>query len=207
MIVGRYQQYLMRKFALWLEFEETEGWEDLTNDFANIEVTLEDGRKYGINVWTFNYLNEAKKEEGNLYVIPPDLFVAELTRDCVEQAISKLLEEGELENLLNPSVFNLNFLDPWWDIMETPDLGERVSAELKKELPRNHKLYNGKYEVLAKRQDNDEILVELNSGELATIHLTWSGKEEQGNFPLTTYFRNSQEFWQKSMKQSIIEDQ
>tara|TARA_R110002012_G_scaffold85496_1_gene213201 strand:- start:57673 stop:58290 length:618 start_codon:yes stop_codon:yes gene_type:complete len=199
--------YRMRKFALWLEFEETEGWEDLTNDFANIQVTLEDGRKYGINVWTFNYLNEAKSKEGNLYVIPPDLFVAELTHDCVEQTISKLLEEGELENLLNPSVFNLNFLDPWWDIMETHDLGEGVSAELKKELPRNHKLYNGKYEVLAKRQDNDEILVELNSGELATIHLTWSGKEEQGNFPLTTYFCNSQEFWQKSMKQSIIQHQ
>ncbi|WP_456458998.1 hypothetical protein [Reichenbachiella sp.] len=197
----------MRNFDLWLEFEETPGLEDLTDDFANILVTLEDGRKYGINVWTFKYFNEAKKEEGELYIVPPDLFVAELTRDCIEQTISKLLDEGELEELLNPSVFNLNFLDPWWDIMETPDLGETINIELKKELHQNHKLYDIEYEVLAKRQDNDEILIELNSGELATIHLTWSGKEEQGNFPLTSYFYNHQDFWKRSMKQSIFEHQ
>ncbi len=197
----------MRKFDLWLEFEETGGWEDLTNDFANILVTLEDGRKYGINVWTFKYLDEAKKEEGDLFVVPPDLFVAELTRECIERTISKLLEEGELEELLNPSVFNLNFLDPWWDIMETPDIGEAINIELKKELHRDHKLYNSEYEVLAKRQDNDEILVELNSGELAKVHLTWSGKREQRNYPLTTFFRNHQDFWQNSMKQSILEHQ
>ena len=195
----------MRKFDLWLEFEELEGWEDKKCDFANILVTLNDGRKYGINVWTYDYWNMAKEEDETPYVIPPDLFVAELTRECIKQSISKLLDQGELEELLNPTVFNLNFLDPWWDIMETPDLGETIKNELKKELHQNHKLYNAQYEVLAKRQDNDEILVELNSGELATIHLTWSGKEEQGNFPSTTYFCNAQDFWQKSMKQSIIE--
>jgi len=37
-------------------------------------------------------------------VIPPDLFVIELTREGIEKTIADLLSKGDLEDILNPSV-------------------------------------------------------------------------------------------------------
>lgn len=47
----------MNDFKLWLEFEEVDpdNW-NVNNDFCNIHVELNDGRKYGINIWTYNFL-------------------------------------------------------------------------------------------------------------------------------------------------------
>ena len=100
------------EFKLWLEFEEVdpENW-DIDNEFANIHVDLPDGRQYGINVWTFKYLETSikqAKENGEnlngLYKVPPDLFVKELTRECIEKTISDLLSKGNLDDMLNPTV-------------------------------------------------------------------------------------------------------
>lgn len=100
------------KFKLWLEFEAVDigNW-DKDNEFANIHVDLPDGRHYGINVWTYKFFEtsikydkENKNHLNGLYQIPPDLFVKELTRDCIEKAIDDLLQKGNLENSLNPSV-------------------------------------------------------------------------------------------------------
>lgn len=105
---------MSKEFKLWLEFEEgdPDNW-DIYNDFCNIHVDLPDGRHYGINVWTFEYFQtsilEDKKDGRNfngVYQIPPDLFVKELTRDCIEKAISDLLNSGDLEKVLNPSIFS-----------------------------------------------------------------------------------------------------
>ncbi|MGB8192724.1 MAG: hypothetical protein WCF67_12430 [Chitinophagaceae bacterium] len=101
-------------FKLWLEFEEVEpgNW-DKNNGFCNIHVDLEDGRHYGLNVWTYQFLETAinfdKQQNNNLdglYQIPPDLLVKELTRDCIEQSIRHLLTQGDLEQVLNPSVLS-----------------------------------------------------------------------------------------------------
>lgn len=99
-------------FSLWLEFEEVDpgNW-DTENEFCNIHVDLPDGRHYGISVWTYKFLENAVgqyQESGeNLngkYLKPPDLFVSELTRDCIEKAIHDLLKQGDLEQVLNPSI-------------------------------------------------------------------------------------------------------
>jgi len=99
-------------FKLWLEFEEVDpgNW-DIENEFTNVIVDFPDGRHYGINVWTFKFLETAIKhdEQENdnkecLYMIPPDLFVKELTRECIHQTITDLLKRGSLEKMLNPSV-------------------------------------------------------------------------------------------------------
>lgn len=101
-------------FDLWLEFEELDSndWNQ-KEDICNIAIKLPDGRSYGINVWTFNFLssiqkvNEKKGENLNgTYKCPPDLLVNELTRDCIEKVITDLLQKGELEDLLNPSVLS-----------------------------------------------------------------------------------------------------
>ena len=102
------------KFSLWLEFEEVDpnNW-DLKNDFCNIHVDLEDGRHYGLNVWTYKFLetsiNEDKKSGqhlSGLYQKPPDLFVKDLTRECIEQTIQDLLKIDDLDKVLNPSVYD-----------------------------------------------------------------------------------------------------
>jgi hypothetical protein len=102
----------MREFKLWLEFEEVDkdNW-DKENGFCNIHVDLADGRHYGINVWTYKFLQTAIQDDidkqdnlSGLYLIPPDIFVRELTRDCIHKTISDLLRKGDLEKILNPTV-------------------------------------------------------------------------------------------------------
>lgn len=102
----------MREFKLWLEFEEVNpgNW-DKENEFCNIHVDLPDGRHYGINVWTYKFFETAIQHDINnkdnldgLYLIPPDIFVKELTRDCIQKTIDDLLRTGDLEKVLNPSV-------------------------------------------------------------------------------------------------------
>ncbi len=100
------------EFKLWLEFEKVDPGNWITeNEFANIRVDLPECRHYGINVWTFKFLetslNEDKENGENLnglYQIPPDLFVKELTRECIEKTIADLLSKGKLEDVLNPTV-------------------------------------------------------------------------------------------------------
>lgn len=101
-------------FKLWLEFEEVDpnDW-DIENEFCNIRVDLEDGRHYGINVWTYKFfqtaIDEDKKTGQNLsglYQKPPDLFVKELTRECIQKTIEDLLKINDLEKVLNPSIYD-----------------------------------------------------------------------------------------------------
>jgi len=99
-------------FNLWLEFEEVDpgNW-NIENEFCNIHVDLPDGRHYGLNVWTYKYLDTSIVDDqitGNnlsgLYQTPPDLLVKELTRTCIERIIADLLKKGDLEKVLNPSI-------------------------------------------------------------------------------------------------------
>lgn len=194
-------------FKLWLEFEETEPWDDILNDFANIIVDTLDGRKYGLNVWTFNFLETAVKGHCSnntnalgSYEIPPDLFVKELSRNCIEKTISDLLEKGALEDMLNASVFNLNFLDPWKEVFDEEDELER---KIRLELDANHPLYGQEFEVIAQRKDQDIILVELENGGLANVQLTRNHREQKGNNPAVQFFINEQDFWKKCLKNDI----
>jgi len=101
-------------FTLWLEFEEVDSNNfETENEFCNIHVDLEDGRHYGLNIWTYKFLetavNEDKKTGQNLnglYQKPPDLFVRELTRECIRQTIEVLLKIEDLEKVLNPSIYD-----------------------------------------------------------------------------------------------------
>lgn len=196
-------------FKLWTEFENSRNWEDLTDDFANIEVNLMDGRRYCIALCTFKYFQtEINRESANkkvLYHLPSDLYVKELTRECVEQTISELLKEGDLEDLLNESVFALDFIDPWMDCDDLADLGDSLEAELKKELHEHHSMFRADFNIIAKRQDNDEILIKLENGQLAVVHLTWSGKKEEGVNPITKMYRDQRDFWKRAMKEQIQE--
>ncbi|ALM49642.1 hypothetical protein AMR72_12455 [Flavobacterium psychrophilum] len=101
-------------FILWLEFEHSDYSDsDMENELCNVIVDLPDGRRYGINVWTYKFLETIEKinqnsgeELAGLYIVPPDLFVKVLTRECIEKTISDLLKRGNLEDVLNPSVLS-----------------------------------------------------------------------------------------------------
>lgn len=103
----------MPDFSLWLEFEEVDfGDYDIENEFCNIQVDTREGIRYGINVWTFKFVETARQlDEQNgaklngSYLRPPDLLVKELTRECIEKVIEDLLKEGPLDQMLNPSVY------------------------------------------------------------------------------------------------------
>jgi hypothetical protein len=95
-------------FELWLEFEIGEPNQidnRPTENFYNISVTLADGRRYAMNVWTFNFLPLARYDwpyeilegqEPAKYVLPPDLFVERLDRATIEAVIVQLLANNEM---------------------------------------------------------------------------------------------------------------
>jgi hypothetical protein len=95
-------------FSLWLEFEHIEPrpGDDPTDDFANIQVRLPDGRRYALNVWTFKFFRRARHPrpyEGTSeipadeYLVAPDLFVERLDRPTLERVVSELLARGEMK--------------------------------------------------------------------------------------------------------------
>ena len=97
-------------FRLWLEFEHWEGepGHDPYDDFFNMQVELQDGRTYAMNVWTFKFFERARGDgtdsdgtdsEGTLggkYLLPPDLFVEKLDRRVMEDVIADLLATDQM---------------------------------------------------------------------------------------------------------------
>lgn len=198
-------------FKLWLEFEEFSPWDELDNDFANIGVDTLDGRSYGINVWTFKFLESSIKHDkeneehlNGLYQIPPDLFVKELSRDCIERTIADLLENGNLEELLNHSIFGLEYLEPYQDAMAMKEEDIQVLMnQLKVESPKNHLLQSENVELIARTSHNNDIVLELSNGNVAVVPLTWEAKIKES--PIIRVYSDKIDFWAKEMKHNIIE--
>lgn len=98
----------MTDFELWLEFESGDPAEPAnraTENFANIKISLADGRRYCLNVWTFDFLPLARyswpyekkaDEVPAKYLMPPDLFVERLDRDTIQAAVADMLAAGDL---------------------------------------------------------------------------------------------------------------
>ena len=192
-------------YKLWLEFEETEPWDDITNDFANIGVNTLDGRYYGINVWTKLYTqnNPTHDEDGNQI---PDMIVDELSRKCIRESIDKILRKQTIESALNMSTFNLNFIDPYWsaDKMEKSTIHSLMN-ELRLELNKHNQLYNAKCELIARKVNNDDIIIKLEDGKIAVVHLTWKSIEEIKGYPITRIYQNEIDFWTREMSKDITE--
>ena len=103
-------------FDLWLEFEH---WvkaenDDLEDDFFNILITLPEGKKYALNVWTYKYLSRAVREchstgehLGGSFLPAPDLFVERLDRKLLEAVVADLIAHGGLSSQ--------------WEVRDEPD--------------------------------------------------------------------------------------
>lgn len=86
---------------IWIEAEHLA---EEVDDFCNIVVYLSTGARYALNVWTFDFFNVARAEGEmhaspavkHLYIHPPDLFVADLSRSTIERAVVDIIERGRL---------------------------------------------------------------------------------------------------------------
>jgi hypothetical protein len=86
------------------------------------------------------------------------------------------------------------WLEPWWRI-DDERLQHALGEELHRELTQRHPLYGLRTRVIAKRNDQDDVLVALEDGRIAEVHLTWSRKPEvDPRWPETEIF-NSLDAW------------
>ena len=93
-------------FILWLEFEHYEAapGDDPEDDFCNVRVDLPSGEAYALNVWTFRYLERARREDqrtgenlGGRYLVSPDLLIARLDRPTMEAVFADLVQTRQLK--------------------------------------------------------------------------------------------------------------
>ncbi|MGN6546925.1 MAG: hypothetical protein ACTHK7_17860 [Aureliella sp.] len=97
-------------FDLWLETEVGDPDHPAnrcSQNFCNVSVKLEDGRRYALNVWTFDFLPLARypwpyepneNAQRAEYLLAPDLFVESLDRDVIHRTIAELLATDQMKN-------------------------------------------------------------------------------------------------------------
>jgi hypothetical protein len=89
----------------------------------------------------------------------------------------------------------MEYLPPWYATAEAS-----LVAELKRELCIGHVLMGREVQVLARRQDRDDVLFALcdEPGQVAMVHLTFN-RETNPNWPRTEVFA-SIEGWRPTME-------
>lgn len=81
-----------------------------------------------------------------------------------------------------------------WEVIENGK--EYFKCELIKEVNKSHILYGVEVDVIARREDCDDVLFLLLDGtsRYAVVHLTWSGKREESEiYPRTRLYNNLEE--------------
>ena len=91
------------------------------------------------------------------------------------------------------------YLKPWHS--DDTDL----TVQLHREINKNHILYGKPVKTIARRQDNDDVLFEVDSADFkySMVHLTWSQKIlDDSRYPRTETYKN----WEEVYKNRIIID-
>lgn len=89
----------------------------------------------------------------------------------------------------------MNWLEPWYETDECS-----LVAELKRELVKGHVLYKLPVQVIARRQDCDDVLFQLLDGtnRFAAVRLTFN-KETSSDWPRTEIFSSIDHFGSQRM--------
>jgi hypothetical protein len=88
---------------------------------------------------------------------------------------------------------------PWqWD--DTTDLSKELTIEVSKK----HVLHGARVKTIARRQDMDDVLFEVDNREYkyAVVHLTWLHHEERNPWPLTRLYKD----WNDVFNNKILPD-
>lgn len=77
--------------------------------------------------------------------------------------------------------------DSWWDLRGGDGEGQRwaLERELVAELSPEHPLVGYPGGVVARAQASDDVLLLLEDGRWAIVHLTWRGAPESPPWPMT----------------------
>jgi hypothetical protein len=87
--------------------------------------------------------------------------------------------------------------EPWY-LLTDDRLRAALEAELARELSPRHVLAKLSVRIIAKRDDCDDVLLALNDGRVAVVHLTWSGGREADTRWPTTVIYDCLEDWRMS---------
>ncbi|WP_084010474.1 hypothetical protein [Pseudofrankia sp. DC12] len=83
------------------------------------------------------------------------------------------------------------FVDPWWDLRCGSPTEHRqreaLATELRNEVAAGHPLHRVSFEVIARSEATDDIIIELTTGGWAKVHLTWQGPDRPP-WPTTTIY-------------------
>lgn len=88
-------------YSIWLEFEHyVDTPPEANEDYCNVIVIYDNGRRQGYNVWTIEYfrnniqsiLDEAE-EEG--FTTLPDIIVSRLEREHITEVLKQIVVEPE----------------------------------------------------------------------------------------------------------------
>ena len=94
---------------------------------------------------------------------------------------------------------------PWqepWDALPE-HLHQAYESQLKRELVPGHPLFGHPCTIVGKHFGSDDILVAPANGQVAVVHLTWTGPGDT-LFPLTTFFADWDDFAAQRMAEDAL---
>jgi len=99
---------------------------------------------------------------------------------------------ANLEELYFPED-TIEWPEPWWCLDQNLDVRLGIQRELSSEIGSKHPLWGLKPVAIGKSDANDDVIVHLNDGRFACVHLVWHGKIDQypDKFPSALVFENA----------------
>jgi hypothetical protein len=116
-----------------------------------------------------------------------DLFVFHLKN---EEDNNKLKPKTVVELIPGDT---LHYLKPW----HADDID--LTVQLQREINKHHILYGKSVKTIARRQDNDDVLFEVNDTDFkyAMVHLTWAQKTlDDSKYPTTKTYKDWQDVYE-----------
>jgi hypothetical protein len=85
------------------------------------------------------------------------------------------------------------FPSTWWDLYAEERQRRAIANELVAELSPEHPLFGHPGEVIARSEASDDVLLLLEDGRWAIVHLTWRGAPERPPWPVATAYDSAQD--------------
>ncbi|MHC2330989.1 hypothetical protein [Bradyrhizobium sp. USDA 4454] len=102
--------------------------------------------------------------------------------------------------IMNTQNEDVDWLNPWMPI-ESNEQRQALESELHRELTPGHQLVGLSVVALAMRRDQDDVLFQLQDGQVAVVHLTWKGGPEiDARWPVTACYSSLGEWIELAMK-------
>lgn len=93
-------------------------------------------------------------------------------------------------------VSRYRFSEPLRDVRSQAREAEGLRAELLRELGIGHVLHGADLRVIARALPQDEVIVETADGQVALVHMTWSGHAESPPWPTTELLNSAKQLEQ-----------